>query len=108
MRAKFCSILKISMDSVEFCNIKVVKTLEMPTFMRDGSSMVFHKVWVGRLMRMEPFTTVPSDLDLKMAMVRKYLKNQIAKLKMKESHKKVHLPLESFAKKIEKKRQFDI
>ena len=72
----------------------------MLTFTKDGSSMVFHRVWAERFKKMEPFTTAPSDLVLKMVPVKKILRSQIAKSKTKEFHKKENLPLE-FIKQIE-------
>jgi len=98
MKAKFCSIPKISMGLEESCSTSVALTLVMPISMRDGLLMVCHKEWDVKSLKMGPFMLAPSDSVSKMEKARKPSKRKV-KLKTSKFHKKANLHSESFAKK---------
>lgn len=104
MRAKFWLTHRLTMDLVEFCNIKEEKIVEMLTSMKAGLSMDSHKEWAEKFTKMAQSMKANLDLGLKMVKEKETVLFNTRKMSLKKStfKKKEPSTLVSFLKSIEK------
>ena len=104
MRAKFWLTHRLTMDLVEFCNIKEEKIVEMLTSMKAGLSMDSHKEWAEKFTKMAQSMKANLDLGLKMVKEKETVLFNTRKMSLKKCtfKKKEPSTLVSFLKSIEK------